>query len=251
MDRIERVVRQVVDERRVAEVVAALDGRLVERIDGVFDALLFLALGVDRVERALRDVGGASGEAAFLDDNDLRSFLGCRYRCSESRAAAADNAYVGGVRIGDLLFGRRARFEGFERACLFGAILDALLQAHAREGGAGDRIEGERLVLHHVRSQVFECVGTHAERFLVRTGIDRRDGGVGERHVDGERCVVADYVGAIRSGLPGRCSLLLGFRRASGQSESHQSPVYAEHGGALHERPSAYTPWHHLPPFAR
>ena len=26
---------------------------------------------------------------------------------------------------------------------------------------------------------------------------------------------------------------------------------YAEHGGALHERPSAYTPWHHLPPFAR
>ena len=101
MNRIERVVGQVVYEFGRALFVSSFIGDFVELLDRVFDSLLLLTFRIDCVERAFGDVRRSARDAAFLDNHN------------------------GVVRAGSLC-------EGFRCVCLLGAILHTLLEAHAR-----------------------------------------------------------------------------------------------------------------------
>ena len=132
MNRIERVVGQVVYEFGRALFVSSFIGDFVELLDRVFDSLLLLTFRIDCVERAFGDVRRSARDAAFLDNHNVGSGLHGRDGGCEARTAAADNAYVGivgrfygVVRAGSLC-------EGFRCVCLLGAILHTLLEAHAR-----------------------------------------------------------------------------------------------------------------------
>ncbi len=57
MNRVKRVVGEVMNQLRGALLVSASDGGLVEGLNGVLDALRLLTLGVNCIQGALRYVG--------------------------------------------------------------------------------------------------------------------------------------------------------------------------------------------------
>lgn len=89
------VLGQEVHQLRGAHIVAALQGLGVEFLNGVLDALGSLATGVNRVERALGDVGGAAGNAQLLQNDDLCAVLLGGDGSRKAGPAAADNDHVG------------------------------------------------------------------------------------------------------------------------------------------------------------
>ena len=242
VDRVEGVVGEVMDELGRALLMAAFVRGLVELLDGVLDALFLLALGVDCVERSFRDVRRAARDAAFLHHDHLGARLGGGDGRREPRAAGPDDAHVG---IVGRLYAVVRSGGGFERVCgarLLGAIPHALLQAHAGQRGAGDRVDVERLILDDLVRKRFKRRSAHAERFLARGGVDGGDGAFRERHVDGERGVVAGDVGGVRARLPAlRRASRARFRArrcAPCEAEAHRGAADADECRALQERPA-------------
>ncbi len=203
VDGIQGIVGQVVHQLRGALLVAALDGGVVEGLDGVLDALLALALRVHGVQRALGHVGGAAGDAALLQHDDVRAGLHGRDGRGQARTAAAHDAHVGVVGGFDgRLLGSRGLFQRLEGPGLLGAFLQALLQRHGGQGSAGHGVDVDGLVVHDLIGEGLQGIGAHAQGLLVARGVDGGDGVVGEGDRDGVGRVVAGDLGGVGAGFP-------------------------------------------------
>ena len=240
VDGIQRVVREEVHELGVVGVVAALHGDLVEGGDGVLDALGLLALGIDGVQRALGDVGGAAGNAALLQHDDARAGLHGRHGRRQARAAAAHDAHVGVVDLFHRRFLGHGRLrEHLEGLSLLRAVLKTGLQGDRGQRRAGDGIDVDGLVVDGLLLQSLQSIGADAERLLVGRRVDSRDGVIGEGHGHGVGGVVARHLGRVGARLPRRgIGQLLGAAvgRAAGQAEAGQTAPDAEHGRPFAER---------------
>ena len=227
-------------ELGVVGVVAALHGGLVEGGDGVLDALGLLALGIDGVQRALGDVGGAAGDAAFLKHDDARAGLHGRDGRRQARAAAAHDAHVGVVDLFHRrLLGHGRLREHLEGLSLLRAVLKTGLQGERGQRRAGDGIDVDGLVVDGLLLQGLERIGADAERLLVGRRVDGRDGVIGEGHGHGVRGIVARHLGRVGARLPRRgIGQLLGagMGRAAGQTEAGQTAPNAEDGRSFAER---------------
>ena len=210
------MIGEVLHERRIVRVVAALHRLLKVLLRVVVDAERLLVARARRIEGAAADVGGTAEVAELFDDRHARARFESGDRRGKTRSAAAHHHDVARHGVGQDGRFMDALEEGLVGSGLLECLARALEHRKARDACARNAVDPRGLLSDDPISQGFDRFGADARAFegVVRGDLD--DASAFERHFDREGRDESHHLFPVYA-VFGRGPDLCGERKAEGE----------------------------------
>ena len=216
------MVSQVMNEFRIADIVAALHGLFIVFLDRVFDTLFALTLRVSCVQSAFGNVSRAAEDAEFFKNDNFGTGLLSSDSGSQTGSAAADNNDVGldFSRKSSVFFAvlHQLSHISLGNLGLLECFLNCALQCEGSNRCTGNIVYAERLAIDNLLGQFIQSDFADTDGFKVVRVFNFFNLVLADGYLDGEGSIMTVDFFSISSGCISDC---IGCECNAGESDSH------------------------------